>query len=150
MTPPTIHATAVVIGEIGLLIRGPSGAGKTSLAFALVEAARRSGVYAAFIADDRVALSCANGRLVARCPETILGLAERRGHGIEDVDHVPAAVIRLVADLVAADAVTRLPEIADRETEIEGVKLRRQAIPARQTDVALPLLGAVLTEMNKI
>lgn len=150
MTPPTIHATAVVIGEIGLLIRGASGAGKTSLAFALVEAARRSGIYAAFIADDRVALCCANGRLVARCPETILGLAERRGHGIEEVDHVPAAVIRLVADLVAAEAVTRLPEIADGETEIEGVKLRRQAIPVRQMDVALPLLGAVLTEMNKI
>lgn len=150
MSPPTIHATTVVIGETGLLIRGASGAGKTSLAFALVEATRRSGVYAAFIADDRVALSCANGRLVARCPETILGLAERRGHGIEQVDHVQAAVIHLVADLIDAEAVARLPENADRETEIEGVKLRRQAIPTRQTHVSLPLLGAVLTEMNKI
>ena len=150
MIPPTIHATAVVIGETGLLIRGASGAGKTSLAFALVEAARRNGIYAAFIADDRVALSLANGRLVARCPDTILGLAERRGHGIEKVDHVPAAVIRLVADLVTAEAIARLPEIADEETEIEGVRLRRQAIPIRQTDVSLPLLDAALTEMNKI
>lgn len=150
MTTPTVHATAVVIGETGLLIRGASGAGKTSLAFALVEAARRSGTYAAFVADDRVALSCANGRLLARCPEAIAGLAERRGRGIERVDHVPAAVIRLVADLVEADAMARLPEIADEETEIEGVRLRRQAIPTRQTAVSLPLLGAALTEMNKI
>lgn len=150
MTTPTVHATAVVIGETGLLIRGASGAGKTSLAFALVEAARRSGTYAAFVADDRVALSCANGRLLARCPEAIAGLAERRGRGIEKVDHVPAAVIRLVADLVEADAMARLPEIADEETEIEGVRLRRQAIPTRQTAVSLPLLGAAFTEMNKI
>lgn len=150
MTTPTVHATAVVIGETGLLIRGASGAGKTSLAFALVEAARRSGTYAAFVADDRVALSCANGRLLSRCPEAIAGLAERRGRGIEKVDHVPAAVIRLVADLVEADAMARLPEIADEETEIEGVRLRRQAIPTRQTAVSLPLLGAALTEMNKI
>ncbi|MCM5553064.1 HPr kinase/phosphorylase [Pleomorphomonas sp. NRK KF1] len=150
MTPPTVHATAVVIGEAGLLIRGASGAGKTSLAFALVEEARRKGVYAAFVADDRVALSCVNGRIVARCPETISGLAERRGRGVERVDHVPAAVIRLVADLVDPEAVARLPEIAEEEAEIDGVKLPRQAIPTRQTAVSLPLLDAALAEMNKI
>ncbi len=150
MTPPTVHATAVVIGEAGVLIRGASGAGKTSLAFALVEEARRKGVYAAFVADDRVALSCVNGRIVARCPETISGLAERRGRGVERVDHVPAAVIRLVTDLVGPEAVVRLPEIAEEEIEIEGVKLPRQAIPTRQMAVSLPLLDAALAEMNKI
>lgn len=150
MSPPTIHATAVVIGETGLLIRGASGAGKSSLAFALVEAARRSGVYAAFVADDRVALSRVNGRILARCPESIAGLAERRGRGVEKVDHVPAAVIRLVADLVEAEAMARLPESAEEETEVDGVKLPRQAIPTRQTAVSLPLLSAALSEMNKI
>lgn len=150
MSPPTVHATAVVIGETGVLIRGASGTGKSSLAFALVEAARRSSLYAAFVADDRVALSEVNDRLIARCPETIAGLAERRGRGIERVDHVPAVVIRLIADLVDAPAVARLPEIAEAKAEIEGVTLPRQAIPARQTTVSLPLLSAALMEMNKI
>lgn len=150
MSPPTVHATAVVIGETGVLIRGASGTGKSSLAFALVETARQSGLYAAFVADDRVALSQVNGRLIARCPETIAGLAERRGRGIEGVDHVPAAVIRLIADLVDADAVARLPEIGEEKAEVEGVTLPRQAIPARQTGVSLPLLRAALMEMNKI
>ena len=150
MIPPTVHATAIVIGESGVLIRGASGAGKTSLAFALVDAARRSGRYAAFVADDRVALTTMNGRLVARCPETIAGLAERRGHGIEEVEHVSAAVIRLVADLVDAGMVVRLPEAVEEEVEIDGLRLPRQAIPARQTVVSLPLLTAVLVEMNKI
>ena len=150
MNPPTVHATAIVIGEAGVLIRGASGSGKTSLAFALVDAARGSGLYTAFIADDRVALTVMNGRLVARCPETIAGFAERRGHGIEKVEHVPATVIRLVADLVEAGTMPRLPEPAEEEIEIEGLKLPRQAIPARQTVVSLPLLRAALSEMNKI
>lgn len=149
MTQPTVHATAVVVGETGLLIRGASGAGKTSLAFALVDAARRSGLYAAFVADDRVALTVLNGRLVARCPETIAGLAERRGRGIEPVEYVPSAVIRLVADLVDAGTMVRLPDAAEEEADIDGVRLPRQAIPARQTSVSLPLLHAVLVEMNK-
>jgi len=150
MTPPTVHATAIVIGEAGVLIRGASGSGKTSLAFALVDAARQSGLHAAFVADDRVALTAVHGRLVARCPETIAGLAERHGRGIETVDHVPAAVIRLVADLVDAGAVARLPEATETEVEIDGLRLPRQAIPARQTVVSLPLLTAALAEMNKI
>ena len=150
MTQPTVHATAIVIGETGLLIRGASGAGKTSLAFALVDAARRNGQYAAFVADDRVALTVLNGRLVARCPDTVAGLAERRGRGIEPVEHVPSAVIRLVADLVDAGTMVRLPEAGEEQTDIDGLRLPRQAIPARQTSVSLPLLHAALAEMNKI
>lgn len=150
MNTPTIHATAVVIGEFGILIRGASGSGKTSLAFALAEAAHRDGVYAAFIADDRVGLTAANGRLLAHCPDTIAGLAERRGHGIEKVKYVPKAVIRLVVDMINPERVTRLPEEAERETEIAGLKLPRQAIPAGQPAISLPLLRARISEMNKI
>ncbi len=149
MIKPTVHATAVVIGEAGVLIRGASGAGKTSLAFALIDAAHRSNLYAAFVADDRVTLAASNGRLVARCPETIAGLAERRGRGIERVEYVPAAVIRLVADLVDAETVARMPEALE-EVDIDGLRLPRQAIPARQTSVSLSLLHAALAEMNKI
>lgn len=150
MTEPTVHACAVVIGEAGVLIRGKSGSGKSSLAFALVEAARQSGLYAAFVADDRVILNTANGRVIARCPETIQGLAERWGRGIEKVGCVPAVVVRLVADLAEPESLIRLPEALDERTEIDGVSLPRQAIPARQTFVSLPILQALLAEMNKI
>ncbi len=150
MSPPTIHGTAVVVGEAGVLIRGASGTGKTALAFALIESARRDGLYAAFIADDRVALAATNGRLLARCPEAIAGLAERRGRGIEKVEHVPAAAIRLVADLEDPEALPRLPDDAETAVEIEGVKVLRQAIPACRTAVSLPLLRVALSEMNKI
>ncbi len=150
MMPPTIHATAIVIGETGVLVRGVSGAGKTSLAFALLDVAKRTGLYAAFVADDRVILESLNGRLLARCPATIAGLAERRGRGVEKVEHVPSAVIRLVADLVDMEMMARMPETTEEETEIGGVRLPRQAIPNGQTSVSVPLLIAALVEMNKI
>ena len=35
---PTIHATAVLAGARAVLIRGPAGSGKSSLAFALIRA----------------------------------------------------------------------------------------------------------------
>ena len=64
MTAPTVHATAIVIGETGVLIRGRSGSGKSSLALALVARVRLAGGFAAFVADDRVALAPAGGRSV--------------------------------------------------------------------------------------
>lgn len=149
MSRPTVHATAVVIGEAGVLIRGPSGAGKSQLAFALVDAARRDGLFAAFVADDRVELTPHGGRLVACVPETIAGLAERRGRGIETVAHVPAAIIRMVVDLVPADTLPRLPEEADRSLLIEGIRLQRQLAPARLVEVSVPLVMAGWREMNK-
>lgn len=150
MTEPTIHASAVVVGEAGVLIRGRSGSGKSSLAFALIDAARQRGLYAAFVADDRVTLHAVNDHIVARCPETIRGLAERWGRGIEKVDCVPAAVIRLVADLAEPANLARMPNPADEQIEIDGVRLPRQAIPVRQTLVSLPIVQAALAEMNKI
>src|SRR5579885_12565 len=44
-----LHATAAVVGEAGVLIRGPSGSGKSSLAFALIAAAKASGLFARLI-----------------------------------------------------------------------------------------------------
>ncbi len=40
-----LHATALVVGESGVLLRGPSGAGKSSLALALIRAARERALF---------------------------------------------------------------------------------------------------------
>jgi len=145
----TIHATAVVIGETGVLIRGPSGTGKTALAFALIDASRRDGLFAAFVADDRVRIESAGGRLIGRVPPTIAGLAERRGRGIEKVAFVPAAVIRLVVDLVPDNGFERMPAEDGRSVDIHGIRLVRLAVPSATTAVSVPLILAVWREMNK-
>ncbi len=100
---PTIHATCVVIEGQGVLIRGRSGAGKTSLALALLEAAENRGLLARLVADDRVYISAKNGRLLAQTPAPIAGLIERRGEGVFPIAHVPEAQVALVVDVQEAE-----------------------------------------------
>jgi serine kinase of HPr protein (carbohydrate metabolism regulator) len=141
---PTVHATAVVVGETGVLLRGASGSGKSTLARALVEAANRAGRFAAFVADDRVILAPADGRLVARAPDTIAGLAELRGFGIVAIDHEAAAVVRLVVDLVPGESMERMPAPDGSTVRIEGIDLVRIAVPERSLAQALALVEAAV------
>ena len=62
----SLHATAVVYGEFGVLILGPSGSGKSALALALMARASSQGAFSALIGDDRIFVSKAHGRLIAR------------------------------------------------------------------------------------
>ncbi len=119
------HATAVLIGARALLIRGPSGAGKSRLAWSLLDAAARRDIrFARLVADDRVALSMLNGRLIAAAPKAIEGMIELRGIGIRRVPFEPYAAVGMVADLDAEDA-ERVPAPAAFRCEILGVTLPR-------------------------
>jgi serine kinase of HPr protein (carbohydrate metabolism regulator) len=112
MTDFEIHASAVVVGEAGLLIRGASGSGKSRLALALIAGARGADAFARLVGDDRIRLASSNGRLIARGHPLILGQIEQRSVGILRVPFIKGAVVRLVVDLVA-DKAPRLPEPAD-------------------------------------
>src|SRR5215469_6116539 len=96
----TIHASAVLVGARAILIRGPSAAGKSRLAWELIEASRNSAVrFARLVGDDRVHLQSAGGRLLVRPAEALAGMIELRGVGIMRRDHEPCAVVGLVVDL---------------------------------------------------
>lgn len=123
-----IHATAVLVGEAGVLIRGASGAGKSALALALIAAARRAGRFGSLVGDDRLRLSAHHGQLVAAGHPAVAGLIERRGQGLEPQAYEAAAVVRLVVDLVESDAAPRLPPVADRRTMLAGVELARMVL----------------------
>lgn len=100
-----IHATCVDVDGYGVLLLGPPGAGKSDLAFRLIENDRNR-----LVADDRVDLSERHGLLRAASPKTLAGKMEIRGIGIVAVEYLPETSIRLAVDLVAADAVERLPD----------------------------------------
>ncbi len=147
MAAATIHASAILCGTCGILIRGPSGSGKSSLALSLLQAASqgRKMPFARLVGDDRIHLEAAHGRLLMRPARTLEGLIEIRGLGIRRLPFEPVAVVRLVVDLAAPDA-ERLPEPASLEAKIEGIPIARLAVaPGRE---ALPALLAFLQYGN--
>jgi HPr kinase/phosphorylase len=138
----TVHASAVLVGARAVLIRGPSGSGKSRLAFDLIQAARAALLpFARLVADDRVHLETANGRLFARPAAALAGLLEVRGVGLMRVAHEPCAVVGWVVDLAAAEA-KRLPDAAGRTTEIDGIILPRLAVASGAA--ALPPVLALI------
>jgi HPr kinase/phosphorylase len=118
----TIHATAVIVGDRGVLIRGPSGSGKSSLALSLLQAA--DGIFTRLVGDDRIHVEAAHGRLLMRPALALQGLIEIRGVGIMRRPFEPVAVAHLVVDIDATDA-QRLPQPEALATRIAGVSLAR-------------------------
>ncbi|HRO14607.1 MAG TPA: serine kinase [Paracoccus sp. (in: a-proteobacteria)] len=110
----SIHATVVAVDGRGLLIRGPSGSGKSSLALMLMATG------AVLVADDRVCLARRGDVVLARAPAPLAGLIEARGVGILRAAVLPEAPVHMVADL-AGKGGDRLPPL--RHTSLLGVDL---------------------------
>jgi HPr kinase/phosphorylase len=123
-TAPALHASCVVVGEAGILIRGPSGSGKSCLARDLVVEAERLGRFARLVGDDRVRVSSRNGRIVASAVPAIAGQLEARGFGMLTMPYEKSAIVRLVIDCLAEHA-PRLPAPGDRTTTLAGIPLPR-------------------------
>ena len=139
-----IHGTALVIGETGLLVRGPSGSGKSSLCLSLLRRAPGLGLNARLVADDRVDLSFARDRIQMRAPARLRGLIEVAGYGIVQEATANSAELALVVDLVERSAMVRMPEPEDRQTRLADHVIARIALPAREAsfgaDIVLTLL----------
>ncbi len=140
----SVHASAVLVGARAVLIRGAAGAGKSRLALDLIQSASRGALgFARLIADDRVHIETAHGRLIVRPPAALAGLIEVRGLGIRQLPYEPMAAVSLVIDLGDADA-ERLPAPEALATTIEGITLPRLAF-ARGTDALPAVLAALAT-----
>jgi HPr kinase/phosphorylase len=123
-----LHATAVIHGESGVLILGPSGSGKSALALALMARASGAGAFGALIGDDRVYVRKAEGRLVASGAANMAGIIERRTAGLVEVLHEPAAIVRLAVELSGCRRQwPRMPD-DDDGVIVGGVRLPRLAL----------------------
>ena len=132
MTPaqgaPSVHASAVLVGARAVLIRGPSGSGKSEFAFRLIEAGRSGPLpFVRLVSDDRTLLEACHGRLVARPAPNLGGLLEIRGLGIRRLPYEAAAVVGLVMDF-GIDPEGRMPRESERSTEILGISIPRIAV----------------------
>lgn len=140
----TVHASCILVGSAGILIRGRSGAGKSRLGERILGEARLRGLLALAVADDRVMLAARSGRLIASCPAQLFGLWERRGEGIVPVAAEPRAVVRLVVDLVPEGELERMPEPGAMRVELCGVEIARLAVPCESGSAAALDVLAVL------
>lgn len=106
-----LHATCVAIGGYGVLLRGPSGSGKSDLALRLID----QYADAVLVADDRVDVVARDGAVHASAPSAIAGMLEVRGVGIVRVTYKDTAKVHLLVDLMDAEQIARLPEPAFEE-----------------------------------
>ena len=105
-----VHGTCVALGPHGALLRGGSGSGKSDLALRFLALEAEQDLQPRLVADDQVWVEAkGDGSLVASAPPTIAGKIEVRGLGILDLPHRPNARLILVADLVSAEEVPRMP-----------------------------------------
>lgn len=134
-----VHGTCIDLGGAGVLLRGPSGSGKSDLALRLIDTG------AQLVADDQVELRRVGRDVRASAPAALRGKMEVRGVGIVAMTPSADAPLRLVIDLAGAP-VERLPEPATAELEGVAVPLLRldafEASAAAKVRVALSALGA--------
>lgn len=121
--PVLVHGTAIVVGTTGLILIGPSGSGKSSIALQLIGSARRAGHFAALLSDDQVFLDEINGRLVATAPSAIRGLIELRCSGIGRVEMIDSALLMFALQPVPASPENRIPEENQRWSPFGDVTL---------------------------
>lgn len=132
---PTVHATAVAIGDAAVLLRGPPGSGKSDLALRCITLGQLPDAFAsqspwpdasqpvALVGDDYLMAEPQHGDppwLKVAPPPPIAGLLEVRGIGLVSIDYRRSAVARLVVDL-DKDAPDRMPQRPFDTVEIGGI-----------------------------
>ncbi|MEX0309614.1 MAG: HPr kinase/phosphorylase [Tateyamaria sp.] len=101
-----LHASAVAVDNRGLLILGPSGSGKSSLALQLMANG------ATLVADDRTDVTVRADQVWLSAPDAISGLIEARGVGLLTATPTQAPLF-LVVDLGVPET-QRLPKRHDK------------------------------------
>ena len=139
----SVHASAVQVGERAVLIRGPSGSGKSRLALALI-AAGRTGMLppSILVGDDRIVLEPQGGALIAAPAPGLEGRIEIYGAGIRRTEFVLTAPVMAVVDLAAPDA-ARMPAEHAMQVTISGITLPR--LPVAEGFDPLPQVVSWLT-----
>jgi serine kinase of HPr protein (carbohydrate metabolism regulator) len=122
-----IHATGLVLGSTGVMLRGPSGSGKSLLALELMDEWESRGLQSWLIADDRLNIEVSDGALIMHAPASIEGLIELRGRGIVSRPFLRQARIDLVVDLVPE--FERMVEEDHLQIDLHGILITRCPVP---------------------
>ena len=141
-----IHATSVLISlgqdksqSHAILLRGPSGIGKSDLAFRLIDQDHK------LISDDQTVLKKEGERLIALPAPNIKGLLEVRGVGIVPVDTADKGEVHLIVDL-QSPIQERIP---DPETDtLLGIDIARAVIDPHDKMAVKKIIIALKLALN--
>ena len=131
-----VHGTCVELDGAGVLLRGPSGSGKSDLSLRLIT--ERRGL---LVADDQVEIEALDGALMARPSACLAGMLEVRGMGLVRLDHQRTCEILVVIDLRESRDVERMPE--PRRTAIAGLSLPLFQLCARESSAVSKVVLAI-------
>lgn len=125
-----LHGVFVEIMELGVLLAGPSGVGKSELALELLGRGHR------LIADDASEFTVdATGGLIGHCPPLLAGFLEARSLGILNVQKMFGAQSQ--RDSCALDLVIRLQIPSEVQMQAQE-RLEGRRATVRILDVAVP------------
>ena len=128
-----VHATTVAIGNLGVMLLGSSGSGKSDLALRLIDRG------AMLVSDDYTQVVVLDGALIASPPATIAGRMEIRGIGIVAMPFTSSITVRMVVSL--GDEVDRMPSPGWRT--IAGQRVRAIVIDPRPASAAIKVERAL-------
>lgn len=122
-----LHGTAVAIEGAGILLRGPAGAGKSSLALSLIDEG------AVLVADDLCEIRRVGDRLTLDLPAAVdprfRGAIAQRGSGILHRPYFGPAPLVLFVDLRQADSGGEVPGTMEPGSiELLGLACRRAVL----------------------
>ncbi len=143
-----VHATLVGLPReddslTGTLLCGEPGAGKSSMAFRLIDS---GGI---LVADDQVDLTFGHGGLWGAPPDNIAGLIEARGIGLIRLPYEPRMRITCVVTLKPGFAAERMP-VREWYQPPETFRARSSAlrIPAFTLDPLDPAVPAKIAALT--
>ena len=131
----TLHGVFIRIFDLGVLLAGGSGVGKSELALELLARGHR------LIADDAAEFVAAgDGRIEGRCPPLLSGFLEVRGLGILNIERMfgatsllPSCPLDLILRLLLPSEVTEMPD------RVFGQRNTRAVLGVGITEIALPI-----------
>ena len=141
-----VHGTCVALGANAVLIRGPSGSGKSDLALRFVmqmpAPAAPSGERR-LVADDQVELTRDGQHIVATAPASLRDKLEVRGLGIIPIVSAGPCQLVAVVDLVGPEDVERMPNL---HTHVDVLGLQRPSLKLYPHEAAAPLKLALFVD----
>ena len=140
----TTHGTVVDVAGAGVLLLGPSGSGKSDLALRLIDRG------ATLVADDQFMTRPSRRGLVAFAPDSLYGQLEVRGLGILSLPAIKTTVLKLVVNLVASEAVPRLPELSFSDIAGEEIHMMMLNAFENSTPIKIELGVRDLTRIGSV